>query len=232
MADKKLNEVTKVTDMAYVPVIMSDGSIGQIAKADLASVVAEQMSIKTIGAYGSLKNYNNATSIGAYRIKGGLENANQPPFVNLKYGMLVVEHSDGVIMQTARNLVGETYTRFYSDSTWSTWQRIDNFGYNTLDDLATGVAGAMGFDLQKTELYISRGRTVVVDKNNLGLYKINQSNGRPFILVYYDSASKGCNILNQSSLLLSYCTITAENDGLVLNNDVWDNEPFEITKVL
>lgn len=38
--DKKLNEVTKVTDMAYVPVIMADGSIGQIAKADLATVVA------------------------------------------------------------------------------------------------------------------------------------------------------------------------------------------------
>ena len=46
MADKKLNEVTKVTDMAYVPVIMSDGSIGQIAKADLASVVAGR-----IGSY-------------------------------------------------------------------------------------------------------------------------------------------------------------------------------------
>ena len=40
MADKKLNEVPNVTDMAYVPVIMADGSIGQIAKADLASVVA------------------------------------------------------------------------------------------------------------------------------------------------------------------------------------------------
>lgn len=40
MADKKLNEVTKVTDMAYVPVIMADGSVGQIAKSDLASVVA------------------------------------------------------------------------------------------------------------------------------------------------------------------------------------------------
>ena len=46
MADKKLNEVTKVTDMAYVPVIMSDGSIGQIAKSDLASVVAENIGIK------------------------------------------------------------------------------------------------------------------------------------------------------------------------------------------
>lgn len=41
MADKKLNEVTKVTNMAYVPVIMADGSVGQISKADLASVVAE-----------------------------------------------------------------------------------------------------------------------------------------------------------------------------------------------
>lgn len=43
MTDKKLNEVTKVTDMAYVPVIMADGSVGQIAKADLASVVAEMI---------------------------------------------------------------------------------------------------------------------------------------------------------------------------------------------
>ena len=49
MADKKLNEVQKVTDMAYVPVIMADGSIGQIAKADLASVVAEN-NPKTINA--------------------------------------------------------------------------------------------------------------------------------------------------------------------------------------
>lgn len=45
MEDKKLNEVQKVTDMAYVPVIMADGSIGQIAKANLASVVAGQMNI-------------------------------------------------------------------------------------------------------------------------------------------------------------------------------------------
>lgn len=55
MADKKLNEVTKVTDMAYVPVIMADGSIGQIAKADLASVVAGQL------GYNVLKNTINLT---------------------------------------------------------------------------------------------------------------------------------------------------------------------------
>ena len=43
--DRKLNEAKKVTDMAYVPVIMADGSIGQIAKSDLASVVAGMMGI-------------------------------------------------------------------------------------------------------------------------------------------------------------------------------------------
>lgn len=52
MADKKLNEVTKVTDMAYVPVIMEDGSIGQIAKADLVSVVAGLMPVNSqLGIY-------------------------------------------------------------------------------------------------------------------------------------------------------------------------------------
>lgn len=51
--DRKLNEVKKVTDMAYVPVIMADGSIGQIAKSDLASVVAGVMGTKNDKYIGS-----------------------------------------------------------------------------------------------------------------------------------------------------------------------------------
>ena len=58
MADKKLNEVTKVTDMAYVPVIMSDGSIGQIAKADLASVVAGLLPIVSVNNKGLVPKEN------------------------------------------------------------------------------------------------------------------------------------------------------------------------------
>ena len=68
MADKKLNEVTKVTDLAYVPVIMADGSIGQIAKSDLASVVAGNMSVthvsKTInGITIDTYNYGNIVTV-------------------------------------------------------------------------------------------------------------------------------------------------------------------------
>ena len=65
MADKKLNEVTKVTDMAYVPVIMSDGSIGQIAKADLASVVAGLMG-NPMGYKGQISNANGIKETGIY----------------------------------------------------------------------------------------------------------------------------------------------------------------------
>ena len=63
MADKKLNEVTKVTDMAYVPVIMSDGSIGQIAKADLASVVAEQFITNSVPQFSIATNHHSVIGI-------------------------------------------------------------------------------------------------------------------------------------------------------------------------
>lgn len=62
MADKKLNEVTKVTDMAYVPVIMSDGSIGQIAKADLASVVAGLLDSRFVKLGASVRDSQSVTS--------------------------------------------------------------------------------------------------------------------------------------------------------------------------
>lgn len=72
MADKKLNEVTKVTDMAYVPVIMADGSVGQIAKADLASVVAGLISpIKNKGHVGSVNIDDYRDCFGYYNSNSG-----------------------------------------------------------------------------------------------------------------------------------------------------------------
>ena len=62
MADRKLNEVTKVTDMAYVPVIMADGSIGQIAKSDLASVVAGILKPLVVYPNKSISDANDATT--------------------------------------------------------------------------------------------------------------------------------------------------------------------------
>ena len=92
MADKKLNEVTKVTDMAYVPVIMSDGSIGQIAKADLASVVAGIVNPLLCGLAVVNRdindNLNNLTSPGIYNfVDNNSIVANNP---GIKYGVVIV----------------------------------------------------------------------------------------------------------------------------------------------
>ena len=90
MADKKLNEVTKVTDMAYVPVIMADGSIGQIAKADLASVVAEHIKnsrIEILPKISNPKDFDTCSITGVYMC-GGTAASNAP--TSSPFGTLVV----------------------------------------------------------------------------------------------------------------------------------------------
>ena len=94
------------------------------------------------------------------------------------------------------------------------------------------MAGIIGINTQQTAFYVNKGDNIIVPKGGYGLYKINQKNGKTFILVYYDTASEGVDILTPSSLLLEYCTITVKSGGLVLNSDTWDNEQFVLTKVL
>ena len=92
MADKKLNEVTKVTDMAYVPVIMSDGSIGQIAKSDLASVVAEQM---YKGSLRTVDSFNSAINPGMYLYTGNIPSE----LGTSNFGIVVVYQAGNYISQ-------------------------------------------------------------------------------------------------------------------------------------
>lgn len=150
MADKKLNEVQKVTDMAYVPVIMADGSIGQIAKADLASVVAEQIK----PASGIMKDYlnfmgscNDVLEAGIRYIYGAY--ATDSPYSGVN-GLLVTFkssfktlNSDYVSQVFYANPSGvfERFNATGKSDGWSPWQRIDNFGCNSLAELSAGVAG-------------------------------------------------------------------------------------------
>ena len=119
MADKKLNEVTKVTDMAYVPVIMADGSIGQIAKADLASVVAGlTVGIVKKGRFGG--DLDELFEEGIYRMADTITNIpdggwlDSPIFVFNAYSSLTVQV---VFLMKSQ----EIKIRFY-DKGWSTWK--------------------------------------------------------------------------------------------------------------
>ena len=121
--DRKLNEVTKVTDMAYVPVIMADGSIGQIAKSDLASVVAGVM--KTNGLFqfaerGDLKiSANKIDKNGTYSIMGSGRTLDLP----LDYGVLVSFNLSGYFSFQICCLGSDFHVRSCDNGTWSTWKK-------------------------------------------------------------------------------------------------------------
>ena len=117
MADKKLNEVTKVTDMAYVPVIMADGSIGQIAKADLASVVAEQM---YHGPIRTLSDFNNATKQGTYYYSGG----NTEGIGTSNFGVVIVFTSEPYISQIMVGPLFSWRTSYDNGQNWTSWNTV------------------------------------------------------------------------------------------------------------
>lgn len=120
MADKKLNEVTKVTDMAYVPVIMADGSIGQIAKADLASVVAGIIGfgLPYRGVLSSVSQFNGAIELGSYRYGGSLSTE----LGTSNYGTVVVFPADIYIAQI---IIGPSFSfriSYDGGKVWSSWK--------------------------------------------------------------------------------------------------------------
>ena len=99
--DRKLNEVKKVTDMAYVPVIMADGSIGQIAKSDLASVVAERVGYvrKTVTLRAEESISINSPDVGVIMILGTGTTMTGSAVFGLGYG--VAEESINVVSNTS-----------------------------------------------------------------------------------------------------------------------------------
>ena len=146
MADKKLNEVTKVTDMAYVPVIMADGSIGQIAKADLASVVAGIIGsisdVKEEGlantsvisiAMGRLEqkdffaNSLNFLNIGRYLFNASsIIDSSSPITTSSLWVLENINLYNGVyIRQTITSISSPAmYLRVYDGSNWHSWAKI------------------------------------------------------------------------------------------------------------
>ena len=160
MADKKLNEVTKVTDMAYVPVIMSDGSIGQIAKADLASVVAgvfptlnENTLVQSGLLYGQIMiegDVNDVVGRAIVQIRPHDTGSNIKNLPVKEYGVLVnftneleINPNNSYYRSQTFYTSSKVYYRVFS-SQWTSWMRIDNFGYNSLEDMANALKPLLG----------------------------------------------------------------------------------------
>ena len=96
-----------------------------------------------IGSYknnGDLTDADTATETGVYRIYGKVNSA------PLSYGVLSVDNTGTYIQQIASTSGVDkpfVYLRSRNRESWSDWSRIDNFGYDTLEDLAAALKPLM-----------------------------------------------------------------------------------------
>lgn len=118
----------------------------KISNSDLANVMNELMGnpIGTKGIYFN-KDLNSLTEVGFYACYSSdttdYANVHNYP-VDVQYWHVLVEKAYSTwIKQTATSLDGVMLYQRYKDGDrdWSSWQRIDNFGYNTFADLRSNV---------------------------------------------------------------------------------------------
>ena len=152
----------------------TDGKMVELTSESVASVVAGLYN------YGIGNDVNSLTNTGTWVL--GQNTANAP---SSDYATITVVNIQGYIHQTFHSLnVRETYIRSYNKNSWSAWQRIDNFGYNSLADLSAGVAGLMIENNLYPYMYRGIvGQTSSVDFNTL------KGNGS-YLFINADSGNK------------------------------------------
>lgn len=182
----------------------TDGKMVELTKESVASVMKELIPLATLSSNGLEASYNfynrkyaennyidfnEIIEQGVYRC--GAQTINRPKDSN-QYGVLFVDVVHGYTVQTYCGNNGTTHSRVStSGKNWNNWSRVDNFGYNTLAELSSAVAGQM----QTSNLFPFAVRDSKQDANECvasGIYHSILMNNMPFnygiLIVFSDSA--------------------------------------------
>lgn len=123
----------------------SDGKMVELTKESVASVMNGLMG-NPLAYHPRLKmgdDLNNVKS-GMY-YTGGMENPKNCPAV---YNNCIIQYNNSFSGGRSQILFStdarQTFVRTFNSVEWAPWTRIDNFGYNTLAELSSGVAEQMG----------------------------------------------------------------------------------------
>lgn len=121
MADKKLNEVSQLTDFDYALVVKGN-DVAKVTKQQLATILGELLNIdKVVMPRGTLADCDNATN-GIYYINGTITNApisfgvliSFIDTVKTNYGFQIAMQTwDGVIYVRSRTEVLTSWTSWY-----------------------------------------------------------------------------------------------------------------------
>ena len=164
----------------------SDGKMVELTKESVADVVSG-----LIGWNGFLGQLNegdlNDIESNGYAYFAAKNVANSPSEESNWHILRVNALKDGygkntMVYQEVSTPSSKLYLRFKAAQglDWSAWQRIDNFGYNTLAELSSGVAEQMGL---KGLTYIGSGYKTI---NTSGGYSFSIKS-KTAIVVAYDS---------------------------------------------
>lgn len=127
MADKKLNEVSQLTDFDYALVVKGN-DVAKVTKQQLATILGGLLQnpySTNKGLLPSGTDLNDVTENGLYRLSGG-------SYINLagnSYGILsVLSYPNFVIYQkyvAALSTGGNTYIRQYYGGVWTEWVKLN-----------------------------------------------------------------------------------------------------------
>ena len=127
MADKKLNEVSQLTDFDYALVVKGN-DVAKVTKQQLATILGGLLQnpySTNKGLLPSRTDLNDVTENGLYRLSGG-------SYINLagnSYGILsVLSYPNFVIYQkyvAALSTGGNTYIRQYYGGIWTEWVKLN-----------------------------------------------------------------------------------------------------------
>ena len=153
---------------------IASGDFGSITPANLASVLGGTTHHELNGD--STIDLNDFTTDGIYKSGYAFNNYVNAPSDAI-YGIMTVSMSDAYISQTIFDGYGKVFNRIYT-GTWSSWQRLDNFGCNTPADLAS-LLGADMFNVRlqggttvSCDLYIENsGYAYLQDANAVNIAK-------------------------------------------------------------
>lgn len=171
--DKRLDQVSTLTDFDYALIVKGD-QVAKVTSTQLSSLITSMISKSSAmmneihslymrnNYSGDLDELGSGTFVFATGEATNLPNPGSAGFV------FTTKLSNGYANQLFVNHA-EKFMRTYIYNKWQNWQRIDNFGYNTLEELASGVAGQMKYNASKMVLDFRTSTTTDVTLPSYGM---------------------------------------------------------------
>lgn len=126
MADKKLNEVSQLTDFDYALVVKGN-DVAKVTKQQLATILGGLLGINNTWfrrRYGSITDFNEFKEIG-YMFVDKVQSMDNKPNTSSNYGFLeTIAINDVTLKQTHVDFQGRFFIRVCNNGTWTDWKQI------------------------------------------------------------------------------------------------------------